>query len=194
VRAYARRRIPLDVANGNQFTLAVMQSLKRLLGAEVAAEIDLWAENRASIIREPIEEQYRDAELMLKGLIEQKIMRQYRSSKKGMARALDLILPVAALVLGAMLSFSISGERIKLPCGLRPDIIAMTLVAFFGAGSASYVVFRRSWSSKSAEREVEEARVARQISLVEEKLKGLEILRKADLDTLVRQGAKETRK
>ena len=43
VRAYAKRSLPLELNYGNSFTLAVMQTLKRLLGSELAGRIDAWA-------------------------------------------------------------------------------------------------------------------------------------------------------
>src|SRR5207244_1355802 len=42
VRAYARRRLALDAEKGNDFTLAVMQTLKSILGPDIETDLDIW--------------------------------------------------------------------------------------------------------------------------------------------------------
>jgi cellulose biosynthesis protein BcsQ len=60
VKAYARRRVPLDLEEGNEHTLAVMQALKSLIGDEIAGELNAWARKKADIIRRPIIDQFRE--------------------------------------------------------------------------------------------------------------------------------------
>jgi MinD-like ATPase involved in chromosome partitioning or flagellar assembly len=195
VRAYARRRLPLDLDYGNQFTLAVMQCLKKLLGPETASEIEKWAEGRASNIREPIEEQYRDAEKELKGLLEQKVL----LAKKVAFRRMMRIIPFAAvfMMLFLILSYQYVGVYRYEPMniGKTQGLTARTtwIIALFGILlSVAGVLW--SWTKlweRSAERDVEEARFTRQLNIVEDRLKNLEVLRKADLETLVKEGAQK---
>ena len=182
VRACARRRIPLDLQHGNQFTLAVMQSLKRLLGEGSATEIEEWAEGRASSIREPIEQQYKDAERELKGLLEHKVFLERRST----AAKLRRVVPLAALAVA--MSTTISGAAL-----LREatPVSARSILVLLGCLAGMLPLVFLTWRGvgpRSAEREVEEARFSRRLSIVEDRLKKLEVLRNADLQTLVREG------
>lgn len=176
VRAYSRRTLPLDLTHGNQFTLSVMQTLKKLLGPDLASEIELWAESRASSIREPLEDQYRDAELELKGLFEQKA---YFDNKRFIYKAA----PVIAITLSIIL-MGINVLDLKLPYSI--------LISILGAMIVVTVLYVYSMGAGfSVGQTVEEARFSRQLSIVDDKLKKLELLRKADLETLVKEGPKQ---
>jgi len=58
VRSYARRKLPLDVENGNEFTVAIIQTLRTLLGDDMAVEIDNWKMKKESFFKEPLDKQY----------------------------------------------------------------------------------------------------------------------------------------
>ncbi|MDO9392189.1 MAG: ParA family protein, partial [bacterium] len=62
VKAYARRRLAIDLENGNEHTLAVMQTIKTLFGESIIQEIETWIKGRVAAIRQPIEDQYNDLE------------------------------------------------------------------------------------------------------------------------------------
>jgi len=190
VRAYARRRLPLDLDYGNQFTLAIMQSLKKLIGEDLASEIDKWAEGRASSIREPIEEQYRDAEIELKGLMQQKVFLERKTAYKKFMRSIRIALVPMVVLL--TLSFYFVENPVDLlgpfyGTGLRRSTVIAILMTIVAIGLMVIAFTTQRWD-RSAEREVEEARFMRQLSIVEERLKKLEVLRKADLKTLVKAG------
>lgn len=184
VRAYARRRLPLDLAYGNPFTLAIMQTLKRLLGLEVSSEIDQWADGRASSIREPIEDQYRDAEKELRGLLEQKVFMDKRSATRRLIWIMPFVATISVMIaiipfLTAK-KFGFFGDFDKIMIPAVTMLIVMLAVVF--------LYTTKLWD-KSAERKVEESRFTRQLNIVEDKLKRLEILRKADLETLIKEGS-----
>jgi len=176
--------LPLDLAYGNPFTLAIMQTLKRLLGPEVSSEIDQWADGRASNIREPIEEQYRDAEKELKGLLEQKVF----MDKQCTTRRLIRIMPFAATIsmMIVIIPFLLY-KRVGFFGGFS-WIMSLALVMLVVMVAVASLYMTRLWD-KSAERKVEESRFTRQLNIVEDKLKRLEILRKADLETLIKEGS-----
>lgn len=191
VRAYARRRLPIDFEYGNQFTLAIMQSLKRLLGDGLSSEIDKWAEGRASSIREPIDEQYMDAENELKGLLQQKEQLNKKVEFRKLSRvivSLSFLITIAIFLISDFLKifnydpFHYNSSSIKL-------ILFMMIGLFTGI-----LLFTWRSPNKSAEREVEEARFTRQLNIVEDRLKKLEVLRKADLDTLVKEGTTKSKR
>jgi len=188
VRAYAKRRLPLDLTHGNQFTLAVMQCLKRLMGSEMEESIRQWSETRASSIREPIEEQYRDAELELRGLLEQKVDLDKRVSIRRLTRMLPPVLAGMSILLFTVLpgNTTFIGDLFGKLSGAMTATLAMTL----GMTVTLFMFMSRLWD-RSADRELEESRFTRQLSIVEDRLKKLELLRKADLETLVKEGPKQ---
>jgi cellulose biosynthesis protein BcsQ len=57
VRAYARRKLALDLNRGNDFTLSIIQTLKSLVGDIVAGEIQEWLDQKATLIKEPVKSQ-----------------------------------------------------------------------------------------------------------------------------------------
>jgi septum site-determining protein MinD len=178
VRAYAKRRLPLDLNHGNQFTLAVMQCLKKLMGPEMEESIRQWSETRASSIREPIEEQYRDAELELRGLLEQKVDLDKRMSIRRLTRLLPPVLMAMIAVSFAILPSS--SESLSNLFGKLSGAMTATLAMSLGFAVTLALYMSRLWD-RSADRELEEARFTRQLSIVEDRLKKLELLRKADL-------------
>ncbi len=172
VRAYARRSIPLDVKYGNAFTLAVMQTLRRFLGDEMAERIDSWAEGRASQIRQPIEQQYTDAESELTRLLRERTSRGIWERMAPLATAVFVALPLASWYF------------------LEPVVEVgvfrgMVVASLAGMATLAIVWLIRFRSNSSAEREVANARLSRQIGIVEERLTRLEVLRKGDLPALV---------
>lgn len=62
VRAYARRKLALDLERGNTFTLAIIRTVTALMGESVEIDIERWANERAYALRAPLEEQYAAAE------------------------------------------------------------------------------------------------------------------------------------
>ena len=87
VRAYARRRLAIDVENGNAFNLAIMQVV-RVLFSELEKDIDSWASSRASAIRQPIDEQYQDLEKEFRSLLVQWQMFTDRIARLNLRRQL----------------------------------------------------------------------------------------------------------
>lgn len=188
VRAYARRKIPLDVVDGNEFTLAIMQSLKRLLGDDTEAEINEWANNRAAAIRLPIQLQYRDAEKELKGLFVLKARLEKKailSSFGHMASSVGPVLVVTFGILAAVSGFlPLTTHSVPSP-GKRLFwqflITACSVVVGLFITSTVLQVRR-----KNAETSLRESHSKRQIEVLEERLKKLEVLRRADLNTLIK--------
>jgi len=183
VRSYSRRKLAIDMEFGNEFTLSIIQTLKVLLGEGIAKEINLWAEDRASTIRQPIEEQYLDAEKELKGLLEQKIYFEKIRIKKRLYQAVVYIIPVIFMI-SLALSTDLFGMFKELFDSLPSRIITSTVTMLLAIGGTA-VVFLTSKSSE-VERDIEESKFNRQLKIIEEKLEHLEVLKKADLNTLIK--------
>jgi cellulose biosynthesis protein BcsQ len=181
IRAYSRRRLPLDLEYGNHFTLAVMQTLKRLLPPEIVSQMETWAESRASNIRQPIEEQYIDAEKELKGMLEKRL----KSYKIATTRRL---IRVAAVVTfpAVLIAWVITSGAFEEAFRFSSRVLISLIVFFITMISVIFLYGSKLWE-KDAEREFEEARFNRQLIVVEDKLKRLEVLRKADLRTLIKE-------
>ncbi|WP_162799855.1 ParA family protein [Pedobacter jeongneungensis] len=66
VKSYARRRLALNLESGNEFTLAIIQTLRSFIGIEIEDEVNNWLNSRSALLREPIEIQYDDANREMK--------------------------------------------------------------------------------------------------------------------------------
>ena len=182
VRAYARRQLPIDLEYGNQFTLAVMQTLKVLLGKDISAQIDLWAESQASSIRTPIEEQYEDAEAELANLLRLRAASAEKDTRFRNRRLVRTFLLTAYS--GIVAFFVLSRYDMSTRIAAAATTSAMTTAAV-----AVLLTFlgNTGRGSRLAEKELEDARLRRQLTVLEDKLKRLEVLRQADLRTLVEE-------
>jgi cellulose biosynthesis protein BcsQ len=68
VKAYAQRRLALDLEKGNTFTLGVMETLKSLFRDEIGPTLDKWLEDRVSGLRDPVAVQYQNTKKELEGI------------------------------------------------------------------------------------------------------------------------------
>lgn len=186
VRAYSRRRLALDMEYGNVYTLAVMQTLKGLLGEGIGSEIEEWAENRASNIRQPLEEQYRDAEMELEGLLKVKA----RDEEKRVMRRLRWVLASVVPLLGGI-GLLMMGKLDILTdwFGSYSEVVIKIGIAFIIAITMILVITR--FGMKTGESLIAKSRFDRQKAFLENRLKNLEVLREANLETLVKEWRKK---
>jgi cellulose biosynthesis protein BcsQ len=65
VRAYARRELALDLDEGNEFTVAIVQTLRTLLESGEREELERWLDEHTYELRRPVSKQLEelDAEL-----------------------------------------------------------------------------------------------------------------------------------
>ena len=187
VRSYSRRKLAIDMEYGNEYTLSIIQSLKVLLGEDISQEIEQWVEDRASTIRQPIEDQYKDAEKELKGLLEQKELHEKQVTLRWFIRTFLFVAFPMVLIMTFLVSDGF-GFFIEVFGKLSKTVIISVIMIL---GLFSIVFTMTKWIGKSAERKVEEARFTRQLSIVEDRLKKLEVLRKADLEILVKERPKQ---
>jgi cellulose biosynthesis protein BcsQ len=175
VRAYARRRLALDPEYGNEHTLAVLQTVRGLFGEDLSQDLEAWVAKRATIIREPIEEQYKDAELELEAILKEGIaLRQKRLQRRGWQLSATAVILVTALS-ATLATLWKTDSRVFLIVMAGAVVVA----------TAAFVILAVS-VDKSAKPEIEGARISRRVEVIEEKLKKLEALRSADLETLIR--------
>ena len=182
VKAYARRRLALDLDNGNEHTLAIMQATRTLFGEQIAAEVDAWRMDRATAIRQPLETQFHDLELELDALVRERFRISRSLERRRTFRlAASVGLGIALMGVGwGILEVSSAGKagmewltwKTVLSAGVAISVLVATFVSTRGLDAP--------------EAEIEEARIRRREGIVEQKLKRLETLRTADLETLVK--------
>jgi cellulose biosynthesis protein BcsQ len=186
VRAYARRRLPLDLENGNTYTLAIMRTVKTLLGEEIEDSISHWASSRAEAIRRPLELQYEDLERELAGIMQDTAELEGISHRSGLLVTASMAVALVASLIGAIFSSNASlGEILAKPS--IGDVVALSglTVALMIGLFWVYLKVREMRRGRPFELELEKAKLQRRRALIEDSLRQLEVLRVADLETLL---------
>ena len=183
VRSYAKRKLALDLDKGNTFTLAVMRTVKTLLGDSIEGEINSWTEKRSYALKEPLEEQYINAEKELKYALEAKRKLEMTYKKKRLFQAYFLIIPMVIVPYFLVKYFKYSGFMELSKIFGEVDVTILLLVSI---GILLPVLFSVTSRLFGSARTTESYRYERRIEVLEEKLKQLESLRSADLETILK--------
>ena len=177
VRAYAKRELALDLERGNEFTLAIMGTIKVLMGKSIDSDLNLWLQNRTYTLREPLEEQYKDAEMELISAFEAKNRLERRNRFNLLLKVyMGAGVGIAAITFG--LSDLTSVLRVNNPFSeMMMVVFSLLLMLPVLLWASSFWMGRKT---------AESARYDRIITTLEEKLKQLEALRSADYETIVK--------
>jgi len=184
VRSYAKRKLALDLDKGNTFTLAVMRTVKALLGDSIEGEINSWTEKRSYALREPLEEQYINAEKELQYALYAQRKLEITYKKKRLFQAYSLIIPMIFVpyFLYKFLNIPVFVEFFRIfGEGDVTMLLVMSIVILLPV--VLFAVTSRLFGSA---RTTESSRYERRIEVLEEKLKQLEFLRSADLETILK--------
>lgn len=186
VRAYAGRKLALDVEKGNVYTLAIMRAATALLGDEIHEEINSWSKERAFAIKEPIERQYQNAEKELTFAIKSMHDLDLTKRRKKLIRTYILVLPLILIpyLLFNILDTSIFSRYLD-ALGKFDVVTLMAIGAFLTLPVLQQVSSRFLDSSETTE----SFRYKRRIEVLEEKLKQLEALKSADLETIIKSNS-----
>jgi cellulose biosynthesis protein BcsQ len=181
VLAYARRRLALDLANGNEYTLAVFQTLKGLLGEEISNNLLKWVESRATNIREPIKLQHSDVMNELEGLLKERRRIENMSQRRKTLVTLIIVsaVSIAGIFFGMIFLNSI-GSLGKFEVATN---IAMSIVM----ATAGLLWYREFTKLDPVQNEVALDQIARRKERLQEKLEKLEMLLEADPETLIKK-------
>lgn len=134
VRAYVRRRSPIDMTRGNLHTMAVMQTALSLLGGEIEEEVEQWKAAKERAFKEPSKIEVQEIEDHIRMLEEMKIQKHYseedferrsRSISIGFAMAL-------ATLLGINYFFAQRFLEKSLPVTLGFIVTGLVVVIFLG--------------------------------------------------------------
>jgi cellulose biosynthesis protein BcsQ len=173
VRAYAQRTLALDLERGNDYTLAITQTLKGLFGPGVRDEIDEWISLRGAALKEPIHDQIHDLQAEADGLV---IERAKLERQEGLRRTILLFAMVLTILVFAGGAFFFVASSVFV-------VLATTVIAL-----AATLLTSEVWrdGSASVEVQVEDARLRRREQLIEERLQRLETLAEAKPEELLR--------
>ena len=179
VRAYAKRKLALDLERGNAFTLAIIRTVTALMGQDAEIDIERWTRERAYALRAPLEEQYAAAEAELDAALREKNklerIRRLRLLYQGY-----IVVVASALAVGALAYFAEMSDGLW--HGFQSEWLVVLLILIVAplVYWSTYRLFRR-------EKTAESTRHDRVISSLEGKLRDLEALRAADYETIVKR-------
>lgn len=189
VRAYARRQLAIDTESGNEHTISVLQTLKGLCGESIQLDLAKWVQTRAAAIRQPIEDQYADAEKEMEYLLSCKSrLAQRRQMNRMMWKG--MFFTSFILFTGAIIYFGqwyMNSEPFK----MSPSLLWISAALFFMIISVMYVIsavpelLPRIFDFRGVKNQVNEFRYERQFELLSERLKRLEVLRTLDPEVLL---------
>ena len=189
VRAYARRKIALNLETGNEYTLAVMKTTKVLLGENVAEQIIQWANQRVSVFRQPIEEQYTKVEQELMEVLKD------RTKSKNWRLFITSLTMVSLCVILSLYAFfwfnDISDEVLRF-VGVSKMQYWYSIIAFLVASaSLFFMLILKLWEIYDwINKKTETLRSKRREAYLEEKLRKLEALRYADFEAIAKNSTK----
>ena len=179
VRAYARRKLALDLERGNAFTLAIIRTVGALMGEDAEIDIERWANERAYALRAPLEEQYAAAEAELDAALREKNELE-RGRRLRLLYQGYMVIVAGALAVGSLVYLADMFDFLRY--GFQSEWLAVLLILIVAPLTywSAYRLFRR-------EKTAEGARHDRVISSLEEKLRNLEALRAADYETIIKR-------
>jgi len=181
VKAYVTLNLALDMENGNDHTLAIIRIVKSLLGENISLDLNTWMNRRVSVIRQPLEKQYEELEGQLKENIRLMDRLEYENEKRIIKKA---FIYTGFVALGIIILFGIFLSVFKINTLTVWGVLIFEVVLL-----ALLLIIRRTLSSKMKENpdyQFDKSRLLRQQSVLEERLKKLEALRTADLETLIK--------
>ena len=183
VRAYARRQLAIDTDTGNEHTISVLQTLKGLFGDSIQQDLTAWVQSRAAVIRQPLEEQYADAEKEVAFLLSQKS--NFARRKQVFRLASLLVFGVAGSAATFFLFTRVlAGEPFDKDLSSVFVILSVVFVSAMVLVLDSDVLMR-IFGIEGIQRQVDEFRYDRQLELLRDRLKRLELLRTLDPEALL---------
>jgi len=179
VKAYARRKLALNLTEGNNHTLAVMETLKTLLGENIEAEITTWIKEKGDKLRKPIEEQSSSTKLQLDSLINELEVLERKNERRQFYLKTIPVLLLMYTILGVfyLISSNLSFSQITL--------------IFMGAGIVLWFIYRYiSDFPISSSDKFKITRLKKEIRSLEDQYKNLLTLKEAEAEVLIKMNIK----
>ena len=184
VRAYSKRSLAIDTTNGNEFTLAIIQALRALPLANLRDSYESWISNKAPLLRQPVDEQYTDIEILLSASTERLLQLERRSRRLSLLQITGMGL-ASLMMMALLVALILQNPPDKTLMQLAfPFLGLATAVALLSVGP---ILINRLRPVRTAEI-VEKERLQRQRTVYIERLRELEFLKQAsDRELIERQ-------
>ena len=179
VRAYARRKLALDLELGNDFTLAIVRTMRSLFGDDIDPEIETWLSSRTAALREPIEVQLRDAEMEVEFLLRKSSSLRGDRSRLHLTALGVLVCFIGALGIGARSIWRIFYWRTEFFTSWEFPLDSLVIIGLIF--TANFFI-NRVVRPPSAE----ELRIDHELASLRIRIEKLETLRSADVTTLLK--------
>jgi MinD-like ATPase involved in chromosome partitioning or flagellar assembly len=180
VRAYARRRLAIDTETGNEHTISVLQTLKGLCGELIQPDLDNWVRSRAAAIRQPLEDQYFDAEKEMASVLSDRtrLERKERINRVGFITG---IMIAAAIVVG----YAPKAFGYEYSTNSYYVLVGVVAMAAFLGFMLTELTAISAFLGTGVQFQMDRYRHDRQLDVLRERLKRLEVLRALDPETLL---------
>lgn len=181
VRAYARRRLALDLENGNTYTLAILRMVRTLFGEWIEPFADKWLSERADAIRQPIQAQYSDLEKELAGIRVATRVRESRSKQAQRIFNASMGIWIVAVLLLTVATFQSSDAflwHITMNVAMALGVSAVLYFGYF------ILKIRGPYGRDAVDQELAQSRLERRRTAIESTLRQLDVLRAADPEYL----------
>lgn len=196
VRAYSRRQLALDFENGNQFTLAILSVLRELLDRQDREQLDEWVESQTQRLKEPIEEQIKDAERMLAQMrkLADEEVEAYTSVPVSVLTQFSAVFSMLAAAFAAFIGFADLTDT-----SFVIEFLVSNTPLLVGIGAAGTIAllsfFLQALQRSFAERREQSKRIVVQryveVDELKRRLDELKSLRSARFEDLVKQQTKK---
>jgi len=180
VRAYAKRKLALDTTKGNTYTLSMIKTIEGLFGDSVKDSIQEWLKSKEYALKEPINEQYENAEKELKYLLEAQEKMEVSRKRNLLIKSYMALVPVILLPFITSRFFDLDVFK------FFSDYLSTSssMIVIFGLIiPILYILTNRIISEPK--NKAEEYKFKRRISTLEEKINHLESLKSADISKLI---------
>jgi hypothetical protein len=166
VCAGGRLGMGTEAADGH--TLPVLRTLKSLCGERIGKHVETWVQSRVAVVREPLEEQYADAEKERELLLSHKSQLTRRAR---LTRWFGLLLVMTGMIASAWIAYTAEQSGLRLE-EFAPYLAVTSVVAIVGF----FYLFGR----QGAKAQRDSVRLERRLVLLNERLKRIELLRTLD--------------
>lgn len=199
VRAYSRRELALNFDVGNEYTLAIIQTIKSLPFADVRQRVEEWTDQMAASIRQPIVDQYSDLEMLLGSATDRVAQINMTIRRRSwFTFIIAAMFPAILAIILFMFQIRGSGNDDKITTSIIVGVALLTAsTAIFSGARIEFVDKMFKWikfGDTGKDSNIELLRLARQIDIYNSKLKELEFLKSANSSELINKSFGSTRK
>lgn len=188
MRAFARRRLAVDMETGNDYTVALMNTASSLLGEEIEERINRWKQEKEEFFRAPARSQLEAIEEEISIMEHMAIQTDYEL--KNLQQRFISFLMVSIPVLGAVIAVFVGVTRTQTL--LSSSTIVAVALGMLGAGSAVIFylnrIFARQAHKSEAELEGQRRALALRLEDLKERRRKYRVLAESDLETLFKKG------